>query len=301
MSAIATPERLAEIERAEVPAEPVARTATARKMFKYSDFIDVGEGAIECEHARDGQCQDIEHFHCWIRLPNPYQHQDIRKKGLAAKARKVRALRDPESDDAVVLDSALAEISDSIYLDTLVDELLAREWAEDYIEAQTDVSEREGYETIAADREEYARLDEVQNQLPTAEQTPEYVELRDHMDGYLKAIEKRLEETQRPKRDELASRPYQAIVALVRQKRVDEEGDRAFIETYNAWTWFVGTFHVELHPTLRRPHKPMWDEIGHRDRPSAGSMFGEAPEVIDALKESFNELQIALQRGSAGN
>ncbi len=34
---------------------PVARTATSRQIFKYSAFVDVGDGAAECEHARDGQ------------------------------------------------------------------------------------------------------------------------------------------------------------------------------------------------------------------------------------------------------
>jgi hypothetical protein len=65
--------------------------------------------------------------------------------------------------------------------------------------------------------------------------------------------------------------------------------------------WFIGTYHVELHPTLKRPHKPMWDEIGRVDKREIGTMFAEAPEVIDALKETFNSLQLALQRGSAGN
>src|ERR1700745_988892 len=115
----------------EAPPQAAART-TARAMFKYSEFVDLGDGAAECEHARDGRCEDIEHFHAWCRLPNPYQHEGIRKKGLAAKARKIRELKDPESDVSVILDTELASLNDETFADTLINELLASEWAEHY-------------------------------------------------------------------------------------------------------------------------------------------------------------------------
>jgi hypothetical protein len=53
-------------------------------------------------------CANPDHFHAWIRLPNKFQHADIHAKALASKARRMRALRDPESDASVVMDAEIA-------------------------------------------------------------------------------------------------------------------------------------------------------------------------------------------------
>jgi hypothetical protein len=273
--------------------EPAAKSA--RQMFKYSEFVDIGEG---CERE---SCEDIEHFHAWCRLPNQYQRDDIRKKGMAAKARKIREMNDPESDAATVLDTELQRIEDPMFAGQLIEEMVAREWAEDYIEAQTDVSEREEFEHIEQDREEHARLKAAHDDVPEDEWSEEYKASLKHMSAFVDALRTRLEEIQEPKRQELRDRSPADLVKLVRQRRVEEVADAAFFETYHAWMWFVGTFRVELHPTLGRPHIPMWEEIGTPDRPAAGTMFSEAPEVIEALRHTFNELSLALQKGSAGN
>lgn len=280
--------------------EVVATTAQAHKMFRYSAYLDVGEGAEECEHSRDGQCTDIEHFHAWCRLPNPFQHTDIRDKGLAAKARKLRELRDRESNAAIVLDEQLDRVNDPAYAEVLVDELVAVDWPSDYLEAQRDIDEQEEFKHILQDREEYARL--TADGLPPEEERSEELRALDaHLDRYMAAIKDRLAEIQEPKRLSFADRSLDSLISLVRGKRVDEEADRAFLEAYDPWMWFVGTFKVEPHHTLGRPHLPMWEDIGRKDRPAAGTMFGESPEVITALRITFNRLSVELQRGSAGN
>ena len=289
----------ATIEQTEIP--QAAAQVSAQKMFRYSTFVDIGEGAETCEHARDGKCDDIEHFHAWCRLPNPYQHEDIRKKAMAAKARKLRELRDPESDASVVLDEQLTRMSDEVYREQVIDDLLLSEWANDYLQAQGEVDEREEYEHVAQDREEYVRLHEAEKDLPEEEQTDEYKRLVTHLDAWASDVRERLTAIQEPKRQQFRDRSIDALVELIRSKRVEEESNRAFSETYDPWMWFVGTFKVVLHETLRRPHIPMWEQIGRKDRPDAGTMYGEAPEVIDELKRVFNDLQIALQKGSAGN
>ena len=289
----------ATIEQTTVP--QAAAQVTAQKMFRYSAFVDVGEGAEECEHARDGACEDIEHFHAWCRLPNPYQHEDIRKKAMAAKARKLRELRDPDSDASVVLDEQLHRLADETYREQVIEDLLLSEWATDYLDAQRQVDEREEYEYVAQDREEYARLNDTEKDLPEEEQSEEYKRLVTHLDGWAGAVRDQLEKLQEPKRNDFRNRPLDGLVEMVRSRRVDAESNQAFSDAYDPWMWFVGTFKVELHPSLRRPHIPMWEQIGHKDRPDAGTMYGEAPEVIAELKRVFNDLQLALQRGSAGN
>lgn len=287
------------VEQAEV--EEPAATTTASKMFKYSVYLDVGDGARQCEHARSGQCTDNEHFHAWCRLPNPFQHEDIRKKGLAAKARKIRELRDPESDAAVILEAEISALSDEAFRGQIIDEMLSNDWAGDYLDAQRKTDEDERFVHMAQDREEFTRLDAAERDTPEAERSEEYKQLAAHIELYLETLRKNLDAAQGPKRAELESRSIDALVEMVRNRRIADHSDRTFVDTYTPWMWFVGTFKVELHPSTGRPHLPMWDDIGVKDRPAAGTMFGEAPEVIEALKRTFNDLQIALQRGSQGN
>lgn len=291
----------ATIEQTDNNKVEAAAQVSAQRMFKYSVFVDLGDGAETCEHARDGECTDIEHFHAWCRLPNPYQHEDIRKKANAAKARRLRELRDPESDASVILDEALAVLHDDIHRDTIIEELLNDDWPKNYLEAQREVDGREEWEHIAQDREEYARLSAAERELPEEEQSDEYKRLVKHLDAYAVQIREKLTEIEAPTRAKLAERSTDDLMTTLRTRRVDTDASRAFMETYEPWTWFVGTFKVQLHPTLGRPHIPMWEDIGHKDRPEAGSMYSEAPEVIDELERTFGELRTALQRGSAGN
>lgn len=279
--------------------EPAARVSTQR-IFQYSEFVDVGEGAQLCEHARDGQCSDIGHFHAWVRLPNPYQHEDIRKKANAAKARRLRELRDPESDASVILEEDLATLRDETHRDRIIEELIMDDWPANYTQAQRDLEGHEDWKHVAQDSEEYARLRATESDVAEEERSEDFKRLAAHLDAYAIAFRERMTEIEAPKRSELGSRPLDELMDLLRTRRVSEDATNAFMETYEPWSWFVGTYKVELHPTLRRPHLPMWDEIGRKDRPAAG-MYGEAPEVIDELKRVFNDLRVALQRGSAGN
>jgi hypothetical protein len=278
-----------------------ARKADARKLFKYSAYLHVGEGAEDCEHALDGGCEDESHFHAWCRLPNAIQQEDIRKKALAAKARTIRGYKDKDADATITLDNELAQIDDPAFLDALVDDLIARDFVEDYTEAQRNVIEAPDseFEHINEDRERYTELGG--SNMPVVDMTDEHRQLHEHIGKYIEAVQENLRNIQAPKRDELAERGLDKLVRLVRVKRVEQDGDQAFIDTYNRWMWFVGTYTTELHPKLKRPHMPMWREIGSAERPVAESMFAAAPEVLDALRQTFNELQLAFSQGSSGN
>jgi hypothetical protein len=61
------------------------------RLFKWSQWVHVGAWAQECEKRLTGDCTDEEHFHAWIRLPNPFQIRDITAKARAARARKKEA------------------------------------------------------------------------------------------------------------------------------------------------------------------------------------------------------------------
>lgn len=278
--------------------EPVQQ-ATVAKMFKYSEFIDVGEGAPECEHSRDGECEDVGHFHAWCRLPNPIQQESLRKKGAAARARLRRRYVDRESDESLVLDGELSTLADPVFIGTLIDELVHGEFTTDYLEAERIVQGQERFEHYPEDRAEYVRLAE--GKKPVEEQSPAYRELSAQMAAYMDALRQEIEAIQAPKREDLKARSVEAVVELARNRRIEQEADREFLDTFNTWMWLVGTFRVDIHPALRRPHKPMWSALGRADEPEAGTMFAEAPEVIEALRRVYNDLQISLQKASSGN
>jgi hypothetical protein len=290
-----------EIEELDPPnTEAAARNGTVQKMFRYSTYLDVGEGAESCEHARDGACLDIEHFHAWCRLPTPHQHQDIRQKGLAAKARRLRLFADPDSDESVVLDQELSTIDDEMFVDQLADELVKAGNVDDFLQAQRDVCERDEFEHIAQDREEYERQRD-QAELPEEERTAEYRQLAAHVGSYFEAMNDRMVEIRAPRRNELRSRPVAELVSLVRTKRLEVDGDQTFMAEFDAWLWFVGTYEAEISDSCKRPFKLMWEEIGARDRPAAGTMRAEPPEVHAALHQTYDELRLAMQQGSSGN
>lgn len=291
---------VAVVEEASRPTGAAA-TVTTRKLFEYSRYIHVGDGAEMCEHGRDGECVDPDHFHAWCRLPNPLQNQDIREKGLAAKARRARLLRDPESDAHAVMEDEIALLVDPQYMESVIDDLLGRDWSGDYAEAVVEVNDREEYEHVQQDREEYSRLLSTQAALPGEEQTAEFKQLNRHIIGYLNAITEALKGIQEPRRIEYRQRPYEDLLQLLREKRIEEEANRYFIDIYNTWMWLVGTFQVKPDPMRKRPYIRMWTGLGERDRPEPGTMLAESPEVIAVLRDTYGELSQNLQAGSAGN
>ena len=284
-----------------VDLEPAAAQAEVKDtLFRYSAFVDIGGDAKTCPNARDGKCKWTGHFHAWIRLPNAFQQDDIREKGLAAKARKLRELRDPESDAAVVLEERFAAFADDqAFIDELINEMVGREEIEDFLQAQADVNEREEYQFIAQDQEHYRRMAE--GDLPEEQQSDEFKRLARHLAAHSEAVRTALAEIQANKRAEWQQRPAEEILAMAKAKRADDEADHAFMAAYDAWTWFTGTFKVDIHPDTKHPHVPMWREIGRADRPEMGTLFSESPEVVDGLRTAFNELRASLQRGAAGN
>jgi hypothetical protein len=210
------------------------------------------------EDKGESNCSDPRHFHAWCRLPNQFQHREIREKALAAKARKTRQLRDPETDGYAILEEnldAIARKGDEA-VDLLVEELVGREWWTDYAEAAKDVQELEEgvdeneqpirpYEHVERDE---ARLEELR-ELPE-EQRPkdEIEELERHLARYAEALKKRQEEIVAPKREALKKNGLNGLLDLVRDQRVLAAGTDEFMHVFSTWSWLVGT----LPPAGRR-------------------------------------------------
>lgn len=253
-------------------------------LFKFSTWVHVGDGAADCEQAETG-CADAAHFHAWCRLPNQLQHDDIRERALAAKARRIRQLHDSESDASQILESDMAELRRVAAVSDLVDELVATDWWKRQLEAMGDVEEDEVYKHVDRDR---ARLGELRALDPDARPRDEYDELERHLTGYNERVDARRGELEQPVRASLEQLGQDELVAQIRAERISAEASGAFMECYTRWEWLAGTF-----TSAGLDRRRVYTDINQ--------LRDAAPEVLDALKAAYAELEAALQRGPRGN
>jgi hypothetical protein len=294
----------AEAEPTTTP-EPVAAEAEKdrRDIFRYSDFVHVGDGAEECEHATDGECKDADHFHAWVRLPNPFQVRDIAEKARAARARRIRSLRDPESDAAAILEQELEDLRHEGLRDIIIEEVIDQDFATDYDAAQREVMDLEDpnwvpgpededaevpklFADIIQDQEEYTR----QLQLPEDQRDEDYPELQKAVTRWSEAINEALEKQQNPRREALKSQPLDELVDLVRRKRIEQSANEVHLHTFNTWQWYVCTYKPRKKGT---PNERVFKDIAQFKYEAPG-------DVIAALQVTFRELEQAMA-GDRGN
>lgn len=291
-------------------ATPETQTPQSTKdrpsLFKHAAWVHIGEGAEECEQ-RFAKCDDDAHFHAWVRLANPYQVQDIIEKATAAKARRMRMLRDPDSDASVILEDELAEIRQSI-LDAeqegqenamkaiLVDEVFEADFQEDYTRAVREVDDLEDesaepkddgklpklYANIDADREEYER----QRELPEDQRGDDYEELEKTVANYSREIDRVMDANRAPRREALMAKSADEWVEMVRRDRIDRIAAEVHLQTFNLWQTFVCTYRA----AGVKGDKP----ITPRERyfKSMEQLRFETPtDVVAGLHAAFRELE----------
>jgi hypothetical protein len=256
------------------------------ELFRFSTWVHVGTGAKECEQGEDGRCDDPRHFHAWCRLPNQFQHADIRERAMAAKARRMRQLRDPNTDAYEVLEAELDDLLREGDKAEMVEELLSRDWWKRHLEAMAEIEEDEDFKTMERDRErmtELTALDEADRP------KDEYEELTRHMGAYDEAVEKARAKLEKPLRESFEGMEPHELVEQIRLARMASEASSAFLDTYSKWEWMAGTFFTEdnLHRKLRFA--------------AVDELEAAAPEVIEALRMAYAELEANLQRGAQGN
>jgi hypothetical protein len=228
---------------------------------------------------------DALDFHAVLRVPNPFQEREIREKALAAKARRVRQLRDPQSDSHVILEAELEEIERGADPQTLVDEIVARGWWKREVQAMKDVGEREEFEHIDRDRDRFRELEAID-----ADKRPqeEYDELRRHIEKWGEALDVRLRELEEPQRASLSDRDLPDLIDLVRDDRINAEGSAAFTSEFTKRSIFAGC----LKPVdAGQPHE--------RYYASVEQLEDEHPMIVEALHRAHGDLMVGLRRGNS--
>jgi hypothetical protein len=260
---------------------PSAAETQAADALRWFELVDVPEAD----------------FKAFVRLPNDYQHKDIREKAMAAKARRIRTLRNVSTDAWEVLEFEMNSIAEAEgAAENLVHELLLEREPRDRYEAIQEVNEREEYTYVAKDQERFRTL----QAMPDDERPEEeWGELVEHLAKYAREIQAEVDKTQEPRRASLAALDLNELVDKVRDRRIDGEGRRAFNDTYSFWQTYVGTLEI---PDGFDP-----DHITRATMPRA-RVFKEESELreIDPLigvrlAEAFEVLESALMSLTAGN
>lgn len=283
---------------AAAPATIVTPEDREKKLLRYSRYVHVGSGAEKCEDGEDGSCGDPHHFHAFCRVVNPFQHEEARKAGMAAKARKLRTLRMEDSDERVIIENDLDSLRRTDSRSVLIEELVNKEWMQDQLNAlQEGQASHEEFENIDDDRRRFRELEDAHEKKLAEDheaQPPDELKmLREQFKRYGEAVDAALKVIQRPKYDALESRTMDEIIDLVLGDRIELEGDAEFNHVYGYWSWYYGTYRTTLDG--RGKHITRYfasiDELREAEE-----------EVIAALEETFRDLETARRRRSpAGN
>ncbi|HXU05783.1 MAG TPA: hypothetical protein VN903_32735 [Polyangia bacterium] len=275
---------MSDIDTTPAPERSHAEEETPQKMHNFSAYIHVGPGAEECEHREDGRCADRDHFHGWVRLPNQFERKSISDKAIAAEARKLRAFRDPESSDSVVLDNEIDAIVARDDREALIDEVVGADFLQDHIRAVKEIGEEDEQEdgewaTIEEDRE---RLNALRGKSPEDRNEEEFEELGSRIARHAELVNARREEIQAPRRQALADTSIADLGTMVRQLRVEQMGNGIRREEALKWEMYVCTM---------KPKSP--DKPGFPNERAFSSIdtFVAAPsEVLEPIANTVTRL-----------
>jgi hypothetical protein len=277
------------------PAEPeptfdgeAEATRSSEELFQWSAYVHVGTRAADCEHGEDGECKDPKHFHAWVCLPNIFQMRDIGEKARAAKARRKRALRDPESDVCVVLEDDLADIVADRY-DDLLDAVATANVEKELTDIAAELAKDERFENQQQDAEELRRL----SALPEEERDKEaYERLQADVLAYGEKFEEIVNERQKAERISLEKLSREDVIEIERRSRIDNISTETYLHTYYTWAMYIGTRQPTANgfPSRRKFSQPEDLKVA-------------SPEVVTAVREAVRQLEerTTVRSDAAGN
>lgn len=266
-----------------------AEHQTHDQLFQHSRFLHVGPGAESCPDVKEEKfvsaCGNPVHFHAWIRTPNQFQHNSIRTKALAAKARKLRALRDPESDVRTILEGELETAKAQNATDVLIEEIVQKDGVKTYWQAMREVQEEEEFQHFEEDRN---RLNALAAKSEEERDEEEYNRLSEHLIKYQERVRDAIADIERPLRESLAGKSIDELIEIVREDRIQAEAHQEFDDTYSLWEWYIGCMKLPRKETAGHPSERVYSDI---------EQLKAAPaEVISALAEAFTELDAEAGR-----
>lgn len=282
---------------APTPERSAAEEDTPTKMHNFSAYVHVGPGAETCEsivtvtdkhgaerEVPNGKCDDPDHFHGWVRLPNQFERKSISDKAVAAEARRLRAFRDADSADSLVLDNEVDAMVARSDRDALIDEIVGADFLQDHIRAVAEVGEEDEREdgewaTIEEDRE---RLNSLRDRAPEDRDEAEFEELGTRITRHAEIVNARRDEIQAPRRQALADISPADLGTMVRQLRVEAQANGTRREEALKWEMYICTFRP------KNPEKPGFPS--ERAFASIDTFVAGPPEVLEVIAETVTRL-----------
>lgn len=279
------------------PERSPAEEQTAEKMHNFSAYIHVGPGAEECdsiltvtdkrgvEHeVPNGRCDDPDHFHGWVRLPNQFERKSILDKAAAAEARRLRAFKDADSGESLVLDQEIDAIIARDDREGLVDEIVGADFLQDHLRAVAEIAEDDEKEdgewkTIEEDRE---RVNALRGKAPEDRDEGEFEALQERVTRHAEIVNERRDAIQVPRRQALADTSLVDLGTLVRQLRVDAIASGIGREERLKWEMFICT----MQP--KSPDKPGFPN--QRSFNSIDAFVAGPPEVLEEIAATVTRL-----------
>lgn len=263
------------------PTEEVEPDRTEARLFRFSEHLHVGEGSKECENGENGKCENPEHFHAYLRLPNKFQAVQIKEKAQAARARVLRQARDPQSDRYAIIENQIEEVR-SQGRDAMISELLGREEYRWHNQAMRELVDEEDsdFATVEEDQKRWRHLTDLGAE---ERDEDEYQELTRHLERWNDAVDARYEELVQPEKDALEGQGDDELAEQIRGIAINEQADGIFMRTFTKWQMVV---------CVLKPHDKGKPNERVFDNPT--ELEGTAPEIIAALEECFKDLELEL-------
>lgn len=227
-----------------------------------------------------------EAFSVFIRLPNPFQHRKVQQHAQAARARRVMAHKDPESDIYAITAEKLEQFLE-MDEDKLRDWLLDRHSSEAIFAAQIELEfhEEEGadgskkrmWEDIPQHQERYAIMLE-RNET----EVEEFENVEKILTSYAEALQEKANEYLEPYRAHYDALDRQDLEEKVRRALIKADCLDEFTNVYNLWQIYYGARKSDNHNTT------YFSNINEL-------LDAEGP-VIELLTEEFSKLD-ALKAG----
>lgn len=231
---------------------------------------DVTQSHPAMRYSREVKIGDLE---CWIRLPNKFDQEEIRRKAMAARAREIKMYQDPESDLHTIVDAALIEF-DELSDAQFVEHLTERHVREKAFEAMMTLDVDEKWENYEEDRNRFDYLTSIGDT-----DTDEYKVLAKIIAEYTTAVEIRLEELLHPIKLRYQSMSKEELVHKMRRAIIKAGADDAYQQTYNRWQMFLCT---RQHDNHHRRFFKSYDDLMNADNDLINKLDAEFA-IIDSI------------------
>lgn len=207
---------------------------------QYIYFTGDGEGRVLIRKSKDDA--DPDDLRIWVRPASPIQREMIVREAQAERARRILTAKDPDSNDYVTTKGYVATLS----FEALVDYVLELDESTRITEARRDVLKEKEWEDFNTLRDAMRQYDEA----GAPSDDPEWKPLLERDAEFGRQVSAQAGVLRENASDATKLMPRERLEDRAWDKRIDQMGNAAFMESYEAWTLYFACRDDEDHATL---------------------------------------------------